>query len=615
MSESTIKIDIEVNDAPVKSLKTQLRETIDQMGLVGSSSEEFDKLTARAAAFQDKINEVNEQVAVFSTGSNYEIVSNSLGEIGAGLADMDFDRVTQGAKLFKTAAAGITFKGAIGSLKQMGSAFISIGKTILTNPLFLIVAVVVAIGAAIYKLLDTLGVLDVIFKAVGDAIGFVIQKLKEFLDWIGLTDFAAEDSARKQAEGQERIVAAHEKKKERVSDAYDHEIRMAKIAGKNTVDLEREKQHAIIETSNAQIDSLRVQMSALKASGDLTKEKAQEIRDAIGELKTGIREAKQEIQAINATEIAEEKKKTVAVQKVRRTGAGNAKKDRETEAKNRLNAQRAIQDAGLELMAEGEEKELLANRRKYERLIEDTKTNEALLAAEKLSLISAFAEQEFQTRNNIQKKYVDEMTAAIDVANNTRGKSDKFLVDSQLENMTNIKAKNEENAKAAMELDQAIFAGKLEAGSQILGALQANLKEGGKASKAVAVAQAVMDTYKGANAIFASAAINPSTVLFPAQPFIAAAAAVGMGIANVRKILTVDSSGTSNPSAPSPSSVQMPSFGMAQTPQTPQMNFNNGVNQSAGGSSMSQKVMVVDYFDISNKGKELNNLQNKVTLA
>ena len=189
MSESTIKIDIEVNDAPVKSLKTQLRETIDQMGLVGSSSEEFDKLTARAAVFQDKINEVNEQVAVFSTGSNYEIVSNSLGEIGAGLADMDFDRVTQGAKLFKTAAAGITFKGAIGSLKQMGSAFISIGKTILTNPLFLIVAVVVAIGAAIYKLLDTLGVLDVIFKAVGDAIGFVIQKLKDFLDWIGLTDF------------------------------------------------------------------------------------------------------------------------------------------------------------------------------------------------------------------------------------------------------------------------------------------------------------------------------------------------------------------------------------------------------------------------------------------
>ena len=124
-----------------------------------------------------------------------------------------------------------------------------------------------------------------------------------------------------------------------------------------------------------------------------------------------------------------------------------------------------------------------------------------------------------------------------------------------------------------------------------------------------------MDTYKGANAIFASAAANPSTVLFPAQPFIAAAAAVGMGIANVRKILTVDSSGTSDPSAPSPSTVQMPSFGMAQTPQTPQMNFNNGVNQSAGGSSMSQKVMVVDYFDISNKGKELNNLQNKVTLA
>jgi hypothetical protein len=54
--------------------------------------------------------------------------------------------------------------------------------------------------------------------------------------------------------------------------------------------------------------------------------------------------------------------------------------------------------------------------------------------------------------------------------------------------------------------------------------------------KAVSIAQATVDTYKGANAIFASAAANPATVLFPAQPFIAAGTAIVSGLANVATI-------------------------------------------------------------------------------
>ena len=57
-----------------------------------------------------------------------------------------------------------------------------------------------------------------------------------------------------------------------------------------------------------------------------------------------------------------------------------------------------------------------------------------------------------------------------------------------------------------------------------------------KIQKAVSIAQATVDTYKGANAIFASAAANPATVLFPAQPFIAAGVAIASGLANVATI-------------------------------------------------------------------------------
>ena len=45
-----------------------------------------------------------------------------------------------------------------------------------------------------------------------------------------------------------------------------------------------------------------------------------------------------------------------------------------------------------------------------------------------------------------------------------------------------------------------------------------------------------MSTYQGANAIFSAAALNPASILFPAQPFIAAGIAIVNGLANVASI-------------------------------------------------------------------------------
>jgi hypothetical protein len=57
-----------------------------------------------------------------------------------------------------------------------------------------------------------------------------------------------------------------------------------------------------------------------------------------------------------------------------------------------------------------------------------------------------------------------------------------------------------------------------------------------KLQKGVAIAQAILDTYSATQSIFAAAAANPTTILFPAQPFIAAGAALAAGIANVNRI-------------------------------------------------------------------------------
>ena len=76
-------------------------------------------------------------------------------------------------------------------------------------------------------------------------------------------------------------------------------------------------------------------------------------------------------------------------------------------------------------------------------------------------------------------------------------------------------------------------------------------------NKKLQIAQAIMSTYQGANAIFTAAALNPASVLFPAQPFIAAGIAIANGLANVVNI----SKQQFQTSSPGGGGVQTPSFG------------------------------------------------------
>jgi hypothetical protein len=663
MADQTIKIKIDVDNQPIKSLKSELRETVQQLQQMDQGSEEFAKMTQKAAELKDQIADVNEQINVFASGSKYEQASNSLGEIGSAIRNLDFDKAAARAGSFAKIAKSITFGDAIKSVKDLGKTFVTLGKAMLTNPLFLIAAVVAAIVMAIVGLLDKLGILDKMFKVVGDAIGYVVQRLKDMLDWLGLTSYAAEDAAARQAVAQEQVAQAHEKKRESVVDAYNHEIKMANIAGKDTTALERQKQHAIIETSKQQLIALNTQIKAMRAAGNLTKEKADEIRKAMGELRNGIKEARQEIQVINAQEVADNKaanEKKAADNKAARVAAAQQRKQ---DAADRLAASRAIQDAELSIMAEGQEKEIKSNTIKYQRLIADTLANEKLKQSEKDKITAALLIESNQKEVAINKTFTDAEAAKTLEENAKKAEAQKAfeqkmfnlraetlqkqidafkiiqeqeLTDLQtqlnekliseeqfqaakkaLAEKTNLEidALNQEQAAKEMALNKAVKDGALELASQALAGLAANMKEGSNAAKAVAVAQASMDTYRAATAAFASTAANPITTVFPAAPFIAAASAVAMGIANVRKILSVQPQNGGG-SAPSAAGGSAPSFGSMTSQSTPQMNLNNNTaQQNAGGESNRERVIVVDYHDIQNKGNELEMSNQRVTLA
>lgn len=142
------------NAEQTKSLKAQLKELKAELATLDPNSEAFIEGTQRAGELADKIKDVNERVAAQTSGSGFEKLGNTFGLLTEDLANLDFEGVAEKAKAFEVIARGMTLKELIGGLKNAGSALLSLGKAILASPLFLIAAVVAAVGVAIYKLMN-----------------------------------------------------------------------------------------------------------------------------------------------------------------------------------------------------------------------------------------------------------------------------------------------------------------------------------------------------------------------------------------------------------------------------------------------------------------------------
>jgi hypothetical protein len=516
------KVTLDVDAAPVMTLRQELKQTLVELQRMDQGSEEFTKLTQKAAELKDQMADVNEQVSVFASGSKYEQAANGLGSVGDAIKNLDFDKAAARAKSFATVAKSITFGDAIKSVKDLGSTFLTLGKAILTNPLFLIAAVVGAIVVGIIKLMDKMGLLKKIFDSVGQAVTYVIDLLKDLLDWLGLTSFAAEEAADKQAKAQEKVAASYEDKRKKLTTAYDQEIALAQIAGETTFDIERKKQNAIIETSRQQYKALEAQRDALRAAGKLTAEQSKEINANMKALREGIEGARREIEIINAKEVQDNKTKNAKVEADNKASYAKRIADMKQYEADRLAAQRLIRDLEIELMEQGTEKDLAMNAEKYKRLIEDTQKNEKLLADEKTRILAEYAELQFEAEKAILQKQDDEIQAAMDKAKADREAKEAKEREEFLKRTAEDNAKRLEQQKAFNEAqlaaDQSLFDAKLGAAMGLVSALGSLAGENKKVAnalfavdKALAIAQVIVSTQRE----IAGYAANPTWTLLP----------------------------------------------------------------------------------------------------
>jgi len=167
-----------------KSLKAQLRELQAQLAATDPDSAKYRELSAAAGELKDKIQDAAQAVGT-QAGGAFERVGGSLGLVTSRIANLDFEGAAEGAKLLAKNITDIKPGDIAKGIQGIGSAFASIGKALLTNPIFLVGAAIA--GAIVYaeELLTLIdGVTDAETKAL-DAQKERAALAKEQVDLIG----------------------------------------------------------------------------------------------------------------------------------------------------------------------------------------------------------------------------------------------------------------------------------------------------------------------------------------------------------------------------------------------------------------------------------------------
>jgi len=258
----------------IAQMKAELREL---KGAIASATDpaQMTALAQQAGVLSDRIKDANDAVNVFASGSKFEQVSNGLGGIKDSLMSLDFEEAAEKSKTFATALGMVnkadiakSMKGIVDMTKTLTGAFFKLGLTILMNPIFLIVAAVVAIIAVIALVLKSFGVLDDVINAMMMPINALIAGFKALTDWLGLTAFAAEDNAARTLAANEKVTESSKERTASMTADLGREIAEAKAAGLDTTKLEEEKSNVQIKEADKRRGTAYKALAAQRKLGE-----------------------------------------------------------------------------------------------------------------------------------------------------------------------------------------------------------------------------------------------------------------------------------------------------------------------------------------------------------
>jgi hypothetical protein len=238
MAEEKIAIQIEIGgtEKTLSSLKQikQARKDLTEAALLGD-----EKAVKSLKILEDKFGDLQD-AAKTVRGDGLEPLKNSFNLFKEGISNLD--------------------------LGKIGTAFKGLGAAMKAVPIFLIVEGVMALVNNFDELSKGSGLLGKALRAIGDLLGWIKDGIYAVTDALGITNSELDKMG-------EAVKTNADKAREALSlqnAEYDRQIAVAKAAGKSTVELEKAKQQAIIDTNVAIVKQIE---AFVRAGGVLDEEK------------------------------------------------------------------------------------------------------------------------------------------------------------------------------------------------------------------------------------------------------------------------------------------------------------------------------------------------------
>lgn len=191
------------------------------------------------AQLKDKMDDVKD-AATSVRGDGLEPLKGSLGLLKDGFSNLDFDKI--------------------------GTAFKGLGAAMKAVPVLLIVEGITYLIQNFEELSKGSGILGSALRFVGDIIDTLKDGIYALTDAIGLTNSTLDEMG-------EAIKTNADTAKEALAQQnaeYDRQLRVAKAAGQSTIDIEKAKQQAIIDTN---VEIVKQIEAFVRAGGVLDEEK------------------------------------------------------------------------------------------------------------------------------------------------------------------------------------------------------------------------------------------------------------------------------------------------------------------------------------------------------
>lgn len=596
---------------PVKNFRQQIKELTNELQTTNlpKTSEEYQNLKRRLEQLKDAQKDFNEEIGA-NAGPAFESAGNNLRNLQSRLGSLDFAGAADSINGLAKNIKGLNFSGATEGSNAFGKSVLNLGKTLLTNPIFLIGSVIALIITNFDKLANVIPGVGIAFEAIGKVVGFVKDAITGFTDAIGITAVAAANAV-------DSAIANLEGNQKKLDNARRLAVANAQKTGGDVAAVNAEYRKKEI----AENDNLINRVNALEKKGvQLTKEQLDARNKAIaanGEI--NIKAAEEEAAAVAKAREDAEKAEADRIEKAKQAAQQRAQQIKQNEAE----VTQAIKDAREARFQAGlsdEDKELRQLDLKYEKLKTSAGKNQDLInqlaaekEAERLGVLKKYSDLELAQQAEKAKALADLVRAnkqaeaaeleALEEQNFQAGLSakDRELValrDSYFERIEILKAagldasnlenellskegeirdkyrqeekkKQDDADKEAAEKAKQLSDARIQAASNTVNTLlslneafagksQQSQKAAFQRQKALQIAQTGIETYKAAQGAYASQLIPGDPTSVP-RAFIAAAAAVAAGLANVAKIkaTTFSSpapSGGSNTSVPSLSS-------------------------------------------------------------